>query len=97
MQSKMFVAPLFNEGELLSTYTHRSLTTLGRKPLSFHAVSFGLDVSTASLRRMAQLALDMQNNAPRDPLLPDTASVPSSFTTALDTVSTRASHALGNG
>ncbi|KAI0250860.1 hypothetical protein BJV78DRAFT_1282923 [Lactifluus subvellereus] len=55
------------------------------KPLSFHAVSFGPDASTATLRRMAQLALDIQNNAPRDPLLPETASVPSSFTTALDT------------
>ncbi|KAI0246219.1 hypothetical protein BJV78DRAFT_1286673 [Lactifluus subvellereus] len=55
------------------------------KPLSFHAVSFGPDGSTVTLRRMAQLALDIQNNAPRDPLLPDTASVPSSFTTALDT------------
>ncbi|KAI0246356.1 hypothetical protein BJV78DRAFT_169146 [Lactifluus subvellereus] len=40
------------------------------KPLSFHAVSFGPDGSTATLRRMARLALDIQNNAPRDPLLP---------------------------
>jgi hypothetical protein len=35
---------------------------------------------------MAQIALDVQNNAPQDPLLPATASVPSSYTDALDTV-----------
>lgn len=36
---------------------------------------------------MAQLALDIQNNAPDDPSFPATARIPSSFTTALDTVS----------
>jgi hypothetical protein len=35
---------------------------------------------------MAQIALDVQNNAPQDPLLPATAHVPSSYTEALDTV-----------
>jgi hypothetical protein len=58
-----------------------------RRPLSFHAVSFGQDPSTASLRRMAQIALEVQNNAPHDPLLPAVANVPSSYTEALDTVS----------
>ncbi|KAI0302897.1 hypothetical protein B0F90DRAFT_1935607 [Multifurca ochricompacta] len=58
------------------------------KPLSFHTVSFGPDAATGTLRRMAQLALDIQNNAPHDPLLPAAASIPSSFTTVLDTVST---------
>ncbi|KAH9026661.1 hypothetical protein EDB84DRAFT_1589144 [Lactarius hengduanensis] len=43
-----------------------------RKPLSFHA--------------MAQLALEIQNEAPHDPMFPATARIPSSFTTALDTV-----------
>jgi hypothetical protein len=57
-----------------------------RRPLSFHAVSFGQDASSASLRRMAQIALEVQNNAPHDPLLPAVANVPSSFTEALDTV-----------
>ena len=57
-----------------------------RRPLSFHAVSFGLDATSSSLRRMAQIALDIQNNAPQDPLLPATTSVPSSYTEALDTV-----------
>ena len=35
---------------------------------------------------MAQIALDVQNSAPQDPLLPAAASVPSSYTEALDTV-----------
>jgi hypothetical protein len=35
---------------------------------------------------MANLALEIQNNAPRDPLRPQAASVPSSFSVALDTV-----------
>lgn len=57
-----------------------------RRPLSLHAVSFGQDASSASLRRMAQIALEVQNNAPHDPLLPAVANVPSSFNEALDTV-----------
>lgn len=52
------------------------------KPLSFHAVFFGTDASQPTLRRMADLALNLQNNAPR----PVTATVPSSFSTALNTV-----------
>jgi hypothetical protein len=54
-----------------------------RKPLSFHSVSFGPDSSSSSLRRMADLALKIQNNAPRNPRTPPF--VPSSFTVALDT------------
>jgi len=54
------------------------------KPLSFHAVSFGR--KTYYLRRMAQLALGVQNNAPHDSLLPADSVIASSFTTALDTV-----------
>jgi len=63
----------------------RSAVRLG-KPLSFHSVSFGPDSSSSSLRRMANLALGIQNNAPRDPLRAPAASVPSSFAIALDTV-----------
>jgi len=63
----------------------RSSLIRGR-PLSFHAVSFGQDARSASLRRMAQIALEVQNNAPHDPLLPAAANVPSSFNEALDTV-----------
>ena len=59
---------------------------ISRRPLSFHAVSFGRDTASSSLRRMAQIALDVQNTAPQDPLLPAAASVPSSYTEALDTV-----------
>jgi len=54
------------------------------KPLSFHAVSFG--PKTSSLRRMVQLAREIQNNAPHDSLLPADSVITSSFTTALDTV-----------
>ncbi|KAG1725515.1 hypothetical protein EDB19DRAFT_1643996 [Suillus lakei] len=63
----------------------RSAVRLG-KALSFHAVSFGPDGSSTSLRRMTQIALDIQNNAPRDPLAPAAATVASSYTQALDTV-----------
>jgi len=56
------------------------------RPLSFHAVSFGQDASSSSLRRMSEIALEVQNNAPHDPLLPAAANVPSSYTEALDTV-----------
>ena len=42
------------------------------------------------LRRMAEIARDAQNNAPRDPLAPAAATVLSSYTQALDTVRWRA-------
>ncbi|KAH9047539.1 hypothetical protein EDB83DRAFT_2267127 [Lactarius deliciosus] len=57
------------------------------KPLSFHTVSFGPDSSVPILRKMAQIALEIQESAPQNPGLPVAASVPpSSFATALDTV-----------
>ncbi|KAH8993667.1 hypothetical protein EDB83DRAFT_2304539 [Lactarius deliciosus] len=42
--------------------------------------------SASTLRKMAQLALKIQNEAPHDPMFPATARILSSFTTALDTV-----------
>ena len=57
-----------------------------RRPLSFHSVSFGRNTSSSSLRRMAQIALQVQNNAPQDPLRPAAAAIPSSYTEALDSV-----------
>ncbi|KAG1725513.1 hypothetical protein EDB19DRAFT_1644008 [Suillus lakei] len=63
----------------------RSAVRLG-KPLSFHAVSFGPDKSSTSLRRMTEVARIIQNNAPRDPLVPPAATVASSYTQALNTV-----------
>lgn len=63
----------------------RSAVHLG-KPLSFHAVSFGRDSASSHLRRMVQIALDIQNNAPRDPLAPAASTVLSSYSQALDTV-----------
>ncbi|KAH9047481.1 hypothetical protein EDB83DRAFT_2317547 [Lactarius deliciosus] len=64
----------------------RSALRLG-KQLSFHAVSFGPDSSVPILRKMAQIALGIQESAPQNAGLPAAASVPpSSFATALDTV-----------
>ncbi|GLB33597.1 hypothetical protein LshimejAT787_0104810 [Lyophyllum shimeji] len=54
------------------------------KSLSFQFVAFG--PGTATLRRMAQIALEIQNTAPRAPLLPAAAALDSIFTEALDTV-----------
>ena len=66
-----------------------------RRPLSFHAVSFGHDAFSISLRRMTQIALEVQENAPRDPLLPAAANIPSSYTEALDTVRLHSSYLMG--
>ncbi|KAF9218569.1 hypothetical protein BS17DRAFT_720337 [Gyrodon lividus] len=63
----------------------RTAIRLG-KAVSFHSVSFGPDASSMYLRRMAEIAVDAQNNAPRDPLAPAAATVMSSYTQALDTV-----------
>ncbi|KAJ7117660.1 hypothetical protein C8R44DRAFT_791229 [Mycena epipterygia] len=63
----------------------RSAVALG-KPLSFHSVSFGSASQSAVLRRMAQVALEVQTNAPRDPLMPAEATIDSSYSEALDTV-----------
>jgi len=63
----------------------RSAVRLG-KPLSLHTVSFGQDTESTYLRRMANIALDAQNNAPSDPLAPATATVLSSYSQALDSV-----------
>ncbi|KAF7309973.1 VWFA domain-containing protein [Mycena indigotica] len=55
------------------------------KPLSFHSVSFGRASQSGYLQRMAQVALEVQNSAPRD-LTPTGATIPSSYSEALDTV-----------
>jgi len=56
------------------------------RPLSFHAVPFGRNDTSFSLRRMAKIALEVQQNAPQDPLLPAYANIPSSYAEALDMV-----------
>ncbi|KAJ7091563.1 hypothetical protein B0H15DRAFT_836658 [Mycena belliarum] len=63
----------------------RTAVALG-KPLSFHSVSFGSATQSAVLRRMAQIALEVQTSAPRDPLTPAEATIHSSYSEALDTV-----------
>ncbi|THH11646.1 hypothetical protein EW145_g511 [Phellinidium pouzarii] len=63
----------------------RKAVGLGRA-LSFHSVSFGPDGSSTWLRRMAQIAQEVQSRAPRDPLLQANAVVESSYSVALDSV-----------
>ncbi|KAH8114638.1 hypothetical protein DFH11DRAFT_1508680 [Phellopilus nigrolimitatus] len=63
----------------------RKAVSLGRA-LSFQAVSFGPEGSSTWLRRMTQIAQEVQSNAPRDPLLPANAVVESSYSVALDSV-----------
>jgi hypothetical protein len=55
-----------------------------RSALSFHAVSFGSDAQSASLRRMVQIATEIHDTAPRDPFAP--LGSPCSYSEALDTV-----------
>jgi hypothetical protein len=52
-------------------------------PLSFHAVSFGQAFNSAKLRRMVEIAQEVEKSAPRNSL---TNNIPSSYTEALDTV-----------
>ena len=49
--------------------------------------TFGQNNSTPTLRNTVEIALEIQNDAPVDPLLPAATRVPSSFNTAFDTVS----------
>ncbi|KAI5122456.1 hypothetical protein M0805_008767 [Coniferiporia weirii] len=63
----------------------RKAVSLGRA-LSFHAVSFGPEGSSTWLRRMTQIAQEVQAHAPRDPLLQANAVVASSYSVALDSV-----------
>lgn len=55
-----------------------------RSALSFHAISFGPDAQTGSLRRMVQIATEIHDTAPRDPFAP--LDTPCSYSQALDTV-----------
>lgn len=65
---------------LHSQMTHR---INARMPLSFHAVSFGPEKRSDVLRRMVEIAQEVERSAPQTSLL---KSVPSSFSKALSTV-----------
>jgi hypothetical protein len=85
--SETSVVPLLLVGELLwLAYLISCHSLASRKPLSLHTVSFGPQRYSASLRRMAQIGQEVQNNAPRDPLTPQDAIVLSSYSEALDSV-----------
>ncbi|KAN0134232.1 hypothetical protein V8E53_008004 [Lactarius tabidus] len=61
-----------------------------RRPMSFHAISFGEESSSSSLRRMVQIVLEIQNDhLASDPLYPAGGNVPSSYTKALDNLKVR--------
>ena len=60
----------------------QSSFSCSRTPLNYQ------NTSPSTLRNMVQIALEIQNRAPPNPLLPAEARIPSSFHTALDTVST---------
>ena len=74
-------------GEFFSTNTNRPLTGW------LYLLSALLSKSYSTLRMMARIAREMQRRAPPDPL---TSRIESSFTTALDTVSTHAARAHAN-
>ena len=56
-------------------------SNLHRRPLSLHTVSFG--PHNEVLRRMAQIANEVESRAPQDPMHP---LVPSQYAEAIDTV-----------
>jgi hypothetical protein len=88
---EVFVKPPSVLGKPLLYLRPKIAHHLRRKPLSFHSVSFGPDYSIPLLRRMAQVALEEQENACQTPGLPAAVSgPPSSFANALDTVRTYA-------
>jgi hypothetical protein len=58
-----------------------------RKALSLQAISFGQDSQSSTLRRMPQIALDIQRTAPPGTVASGAANVLSSYSVALDTVS----------
>jgi len=58
------------------------------RPLSLHAITFGFkgySESFASLRRMAQIAWEVQIDEANDPQHPAAVTIPSSYTVTLDT------------
>ena len=82
--------------EICRDAAHRKLVALrlhlqwtdsinARMPLSFHAVSFGPENRSDVLRRMVEIAQEVENSVSQDYLVKK--SVPSSFAKALDTVS----------
>ncbi|KAG6329583.1 hypothetical protein ID866_9506 [Astraeus odoratus] len=77
------------EGKLADETMHdlcRASVQLG-KSASFHAVLFGSDRKSTTLRKMADIARAAQNNAPSGSgTLPAAATILSSYTQALDTV-----------
>ena len=87
---KIFVSQPLGSGKFLFHLRPKIAYHLGRKPLSFHSVSFGQDCFAPILQRMAQIALEVQDkNTRENPGLPAPVSgPPSSFAYALDTVRT---------
>jgi hypothetical protein len=68
----------------LRLHSHVTDSMNPRMPLSFHAVSFGPENRSTVLRRMVEIAQEVENSTSYNSLI---KGVPSSFTKALDTVS----------
>ncbi|KAI9453856.1 hypothetical protein BJY52DRAFT_1189313 [Lactarius psammicola] len=91
--SWIFVAPQFSmvsfgpDGDSSSNMPAAVLAHafFGRNSFSSRKSSSNRNSSASTLRNMVHIALEIQNRAPPDPLLPAAARIPSSFNTALDT------------
>lgn len=79
----IFVGALFPEGTSLKNYYYEFYVTNSyiRKSLSLHAVSFGNEDYSGTLRSMANIASNVQSAAPADQQGP-----PCGYASALDTV-----------
>jgi hypothetical protein len=62
------------------------IKTCYRKPLAFHAISFGQEYSSGVLKRMATIAKEVYEEAPAE-ASPHAGPTPCSYHSALDTVS----------
>ena len=73
--------------KLVALWSHLQTTDdiNDRIPLSFHAVSFGPERCSDVLRRIVDIAQEVENSVSHNPLI--IKSVPSSFAKASDTVS----------
>lgn len=78
---------VFNLGEPASLRVYGGVKThFCSKPLAFYSVSFGSERYSASLRQMANVAREVYQRAPLDPLTTARGN-PCSYANAIDSVS----------
>lgn len=77
-------------GKLRATYIFsrhvRTDGVFGRQPLALHAVSFGPDSRSSTLRRMVDISREVYRSAPQNSLGPSAPSEACTFSRALNTV-----------